>query len=136
MNPVADADSAEHSPSAETFNALHTLLLSVEAVDDFLQEVADLASRIVSPPVSCGITVEYDGHPVTVASSDAAARTLDESQYGADEGTCLHAMRQAEVVQVHDIDQERPAGRPTWPRRVSRVCGPRSACPCSSRTPR
>ncbi len=106
MRQVTSADSGAHSASTETFSALHTLLLSVEAVDDFLQEVADLASRIVSPPVSCGISVEYDGHPLTVASSDVKARALDESQYDADEGTCLHAMRTGELVQMRDIDKE------------------------------
>jgi GAF domain-containing protein len=87
---------------AEMFASLQTLLLHVEGIDDFLQDVAGLAREITVPAVSCGISVEYDGHPLTVASSDAKARALDELQYELDEGPCLHAMRAGEAVVVPD----------------------------------
>lgn len=96
----------DHRQDLASFAALQTLLLSVEGVDGFLQEVSELATRIVPQPVSCGITVEYEGQPMTVASSDEHARAFDESQYDAHEGTCLHAMRAGEVIYVPDAAQE------------------------------
>jgi GAF domain-containing protein len=101
------ASSDEATPElVETFVALQTLLLTTEGIDSFLQEVAELAGQITLPSVSCGITAEYDGRPLTVASSDGRARALDESQYRLGEGTCLHAMRVGEVVDVPDTEVE------------------------------
>jgi GAF domain-containing protein len=94
----------ERSSHVATFEVVQGLLLSVDGVSEFLHEVSELASQIVSPRVSCGITLEYDGHPLTMASSDAKARSLDEWQHEVGEGTCLHAMRAGEVVEVGDAD--------------------------------
>lgn len=102
---MASSDYAA-SNEAETFRSLQALLLSAEPIESFLDDVARLAGRIAEPPVSCGITVEYDGQPLTVASSDARARALDESQYGAREGTCLHTLHTGEVVDVPDVEAE------------------------------
>ena len=117
-----DADSARDF--GEMFGSLQTLLLSVEDIDDFLQEVSELAATTVSPAVSCGIMVEYDGHPLTVASSDARARRLDETQYDAHEGPCLHALRSGEVVDVPETAEE-----DRWPTyvRLAREHGLRSS---------
>lgn len=107
MASEVDATFPTDTPgSATAYDSLQTLLLSLDGVDEFLQEVAEVAGSITSPPASCGITVQYDGYPLTVASSDARARALDESQYGAHEGTCLHAMHSGEIVDVGDLDRE------------------------------
>ena len=98
-----DTDGPHALVPEDTHAALHSLLLSLENVDDFLQELSDLVGQLTTPPLSCGITVRYDGFPLTVASSDARARSLDETQYDAHEGPCLHAMQEGEVVHVADV---------------------------------
>ena len=51
--------------------------------------------------LSCGITLEPNGRPMTVASTDALAAQVDEVQYGLDQGPCLHALGTG--AQVHLI---------------------------------
>ena len=50
----------------------------------------------------CAITVERDGSPSTVASSDTEARRMDEKQYSFDDGPCLTALRQQHSVLVQN----------------------------------
>lgn len=88
---------------------LQALLLSTAGIEEFLQKVADLAASRVTDGLSCGITLRPGGRPLTVASSDELAATVDEVQYGIDKGPCLHAMRTGEVVSVTDT-----AGEPRW----------------------
>jgi GAF domain-containing protein len=88
---------------------LQALLLSTAGIEEFLQKVADLAASRVTAGLSCGITLRPGGRPLTVASSDELAATVDEVQYGIDKGPCLHAMRTGEVVHVPDT-----AGEPRW----------------------
>ncbi len=90
----------------ELLGSLHSLALSIDEVQTFLEEVARLASRLVEPPASCGITTHYDGRPATAATSDARASLIDEVQYGAGDGPCLTAMVTGEVVQITDMDTE------------------------------
>lgn len=110
------AEDDEYRHSRETLHALQTFLLSVEGVQSFLQEVAELAAQILTPTVSCGITTEHDGHPLTVASSDYRAKELDESQYATGEGSCLYAMRSGEIVDVADASSEA-----RWPDYLARA---------------
>ena len=51
--------------------------------------MAGLAAGVVSPPASCGITLERGSQPFTAASSGALAAHLDEVQYPQDDGPCL-----------------------------------------------
>jgi GAF domain-containing protein len=88
---------------------LQALLLSTAGIEEFLQKVADLAASRVTAGLSCGITLRPGGRPLTVASSDELAATVDEVQYGIDKGPCLHAMRTGEVVHIPDT-----AGEPRW----------------------
>ncbi|MDO9378437.1 MAG: GAF and ANTAR domain-containing protein [Nocardioidaceae bacterium] len=113
----------DRSP-ADHLAALQTLLMSMEGIDSFLQQTADLASRAVEPPVSCGITSRHGRQPVTVSSSDGLAARLDERQYEVDGGPCLQAMATGEVVDVSDVGSE---GR--WPDYIgpARTMGVRSS---------
>ena len=88
---------------------LQDLLLSTGGIEEFLQKMADLAAARVTDGLSCGITLRPNGRPLTVASSDELAATVDEVQYGIDKGPCLHSMRTGEVVSVPDT-----AGEPRW----------------------
>ena len=72
---------------------LHEALLSTEGIEEFLHEMAMLAVGLVRDGLSCGMTMQPNGRPVTVACSDPVAARVDEAQYELDDGPCLHAMR-------------------------------------------
>lgn len=92
---------------AVALQRLQSLLLNGTNVQDFLQEAAQLATGVLEPAASCSITVQRDGQPITVASSDERASLLDETQYQEDEGPCLQAMRTGVAVSVPDVATER-----------------------------
>jgi GAF domain-containing protein len=81
---------------------LHGALLSTQSVEQFLHEMAVMAARLVSGGLSCGMTMQPSGRPVTVACSDQVAARVDEVQYELDDGPCLHAMRDGGMVRIAD----------------------------------
>jgi GAF domain-containing protein len=89
---------------------LQKALLGTQTVEQFLQEVALLAARLVPDGMSCGMTMRPNGRPVTVACSDELASQVDELQYQLGDGPCLHALRQGCVVHIEDT-----AGEADWP---------------------
>jgi GAF domain-containing protein len=101
-------------PGADALGDLTELqkaLLGTQTLEQFLQELATLAARLVTDGVSCGMTMRATGRPATVACSDPLASEIDEVQYQLDDGPCLHAMRSGDQVRIGDT-----AGRARWPR--------------------
>jgi GAF domain-containing protein len=86
-------------------------LLGTQTLEQFLQELATLAARLVTDGVSCGMTMRSNGRPDTVACSDPLAMEIDEVQYRLGDGPCLHAMRSGNRVSIEDT-----AERAGWPR--------------------
>lgn len=82
---------------------LQQLLLDTEDLSEFLNDLARYAADTVAPMLSCGITLERDGNPLTAAGSDALAFNLDEIQYGHHDGPCLNAMRHGAIVHIRDL---------------------------------
>src|SRR6266699_6438750 len=89
---------------------LHGALLSTRSVEQFLHEMAVMAARRVGGGLSCGMTMQPGGRPVTVACSDQIAARVDEVQYELDDGPCLHAMRDGHMVRIADT-----AEKARWP---------------------
>ena len=89
---------------------LHRALLSTEGVEEFLHAMAVLAAGLVHGGLSCGMTMQPNGRPVTVACSDPVAARVDEVQYELDDGPCLHAMRDGHMVRI-----ENTAEKARWP---------------------
>ena len=89
---------------------LHDALLSTQSVEQFLHEMAVMAARLVNRGLSCGMTMQPSGRPVTVACSDQVAARVDEVQYELDDGPCLHAMRDGQMVRIEDT-----AEKAYWP---------------------
>lgn len=83
-------------------DSLQELLLTAPAIETFLQEVSMLASGLLDPVASVGITVHQGGEPLTVASSDDRAPLIDEEQYTVGQGPCLESMKTGRVVEVKD----------------------------------
>ena len=113
--PWIMADSADVGASIAELQAL---LLGTESIDGFLREVAVLAARTMGEGLSCGITVQPNSRPLTVASSDLLASQVDEVQYGLDEGPCLASLRTGQVVRIDDL-----AADQRWPRYAGRALG-------------
>jgi GAF domain-containing protein len=95
---------AEEPPDFRaSITELQAVLLGTESIDGFLQELAVLAARELGQGLSCGITLQPSGRPLTVASSDANAAQADELQYGLDHGPCLAALRTGQPVRIDDL---------------------------------
>ncbi len=88
---------------AASIAELQALLLGTESIDGFLRELAVLAARTLGESLSCGITIQPNGRPLTVASSDQFASQLDELQYGLDQGPCLSSLRTGQIVRIDDL---------------------------------
>ena len=89
---------------------LQDALLSTDTVEQFLHEMAVMAARLVGGGLSCGMTMQPHGRPVTVACSNPLAARVDEVQYELDEGPCLHAIRDGGMVYIKDT-----AEKAQWP---------------------
>lgn len=94
---------------APTPEQLQDLLLESPGFTEFLLGLTTIsASRLGGcNPMLCAITVERDGSPATVASSDNEALRMDEKQYAYDDGPCLTALRQQHTVLVPDLGNDR-----------------------------
>ena len=100
-------------PSFDRPASIHELtemLLATASLEEYTQDVVDLAASRVVSGASCGLTMRMDGRALTVANSDDFAAKLDELQYGAGEGPCLESMETGEIVLVDDLMQERRWG--------------------------
>jgi GAF domain-containing protein len=91
---------------------LQNALLNTNNMEQFLHELAVLATRAVTDGLSCGMTLHQRGRPpATAACSDPLASQVDEVQYQTGDGPCLHAVRHGQQVRIDDLSTH---GR--WPR--------------------
>ncbi len=96
----------ESADFGASITELQAVLLGTDSIDGFLRELAVLAARTLGEGLSCGITLQPDGRPLTVASSDTLASQLDELQYGLDQGPCLSSLRTGEQVRIDDLSAD------------------------------
>jgi hypothetical protein len=75
--------------SAAAVAELQQLLWATNNIDEFLQQVAHLATTVLPGGLSRGVTMRRDHRPITMASSDARASQVDEIQYQHHKGHCL-----------------------------------------------
>lgn len=87
---------------SELVGSLQDLVLSTHDLKSFLEGVALVASQVVEPPASCGITTRHDGPPTTVATSDVRAALVDQVQYDTGTGPCFEALSTGLPVEVAD----------------------------------
>ncbi|HET9648222.1 MAG TPA: GAF and ANTAR domain-containing protein [Microlunatus sp.] len=88
------------------FQSLQSVVLATSGIETFLQQLSVLATGAADQPISCGITARRDGQPLTVAFSDTLASSLDETQYAAGDGPCLHTLATGETVAIDDVREE------------------------------
>jgi GAF domain-containing protein len=98
-------EAAEHYlPSERTVaGILLDLLAAAEQVGEIFADITQLAVASIPGCESASITVIHGAIASTVASTDARARAIDESQYSQGQGPCLQAARTSQSVQVDDI---------------------------------
>lgn len=94
----------------EELGELHDALVGADSIEQFLHEMAVLAARLVNSSLSCGMTMQDGGRPVTVACTDELAARVDELQYDLDEGPCLRALRDGRIAHIQDT-----AEKAQWP---------------------
>jgi GAF domain-containing protein len=109
MNPMHGAPPGG-TDLADALTELADLMVATPSMDKFLNDLARLATAVITPPASCGITLAQDNRPLTVASSDPLATHVDEVQYGHDRGPCLQAMRTGQIVIAADLAAEQRWG--------------------------
>lgn len=110
---TSHANGAGGSPltpnSAEIDRTLQELVLDSQDIAGFLTDLAVVAAaRLSTPgdPVHAGVTVIRHKRPKAVASSDAKARALDESQNGFGDGPCLTALHAKRPLLVPELAAE------------------------------
>lgn len=85
---------------------LQDVVLDSGDVQEFLGGLADVAAKVFSgthEDVFCGVTLLRPRSMITVASSGARARQVDEIQYRFDDGPCLRAAREGYTVHIRDF---------------------------------
>jgi GAF domain-containing protein len=91
---------------------LQNALLNTTDVDQFLHELAVLATRVVADELCCGMTLRQRGRlPATAACTDPLAAQADDVQFRTGDGPSLYAMRRGERVHIQDMTRH-----DRWPR--------------------
>jgi GAF domain-containing protein len=85
---------------------LQAVLLAVDGLGAFLDELAQLTVRALAIRASCGVTLQPDGRVRTVAASDDLAMQVDEIRYETGQGPCLDSLATGSVNHVVDLGAE------------------------------
>jgi GAF domain-containing protein len=67
---------------------------------ELLQQFVEIAHEAIDGADSSGVTIDMGGRTYTAVHTDERTLKVDNEQYDADEGPCLHAARIGEVVLV------------------------------------
>ncbi|MCA1711274.1 MAG: GAF and ANTAR domain-containing protein [Actinobacteria bacterium] len=93
---------------ATVFARMSGVLLSQESVSSALALVVSLARDTVPGASGCGVSLMNEqGRRTTAAATDARVEQADALQYELNQGPCLSAWAQREVVRVEDMASER-----------------------------
>ena len=90
---------------------LSGLLLNEEDQETTLRRIADLAVRSIAGCDAVGVTINDGGTPTTQAATGGLVYEVDAYQYDIDEGPCLQAVLDRNMVSVEDM-----ASDERWPR--------------------
>jgi GAF domain-containing protein len=92
---------------ATVFARMSGLLLSQESVSSALALVVSLARDTVPGASGCGVSLmDEQGRRTTAAATDARVEQADALQYELNQGPCLAAWAQREVMRIDDTANE------------------------------
>lgn len=107
----------EHDPNvAATFGRVARLLLAEQGVERTLSKIGQLAVRTIDGCDHAGISLIEKRKVTTAGASDEVPVSVDAIQYETDQGPCLDAIRDHEVLQV-----DRMAEEDRWPQFAKRA---------------
>lgn len=101
-----DDNQAEPTALISQVDLIARLLEPAESLEDTLAKIARLAVDFVPSCDTCGISLAEHGRVHTHASTGPVAQLVDEYQYLTDEGPCLSAIRDEEIIRVPKMAQE------------------------------
>lgn len=111
---------SEHGDSdstvPETFARIARLLLAEEGVERTLSKIAELTVQTIEGCEHAGMSLVQRRRIETPGASDDVARRLDAIQQEAQEGPCLDAFRDHQILQVDHLASEQ-----RWPKFSSRA---------------
>lgn len=88
-----------------------------QSLPDVLQRLVETAQNALPGVDHVGISITHrDGRVETLAATDPLVLALDELQYELNEGPCLSAIREHDIVVVNLAEQD-----PRWPRFMERA---------------
>ena len=96
--------------AALVLTELSCLLVQEADVQETLQRIIDVATRVIDGCDAAGVTITAVGHPRTAAHTDERTLAVDADQYDAGEGPCLEA---AATQQTQRVDLGEALDR--WP---------------------
>jgi GAF domain-containing protein len=96
---------------AGVFARMSGLLLSEDTVATSLSLLSSLAHEAVPDSTGAGVSIIDGGRRVSSGATDDRVREADSLQYELDEGPCLTAAIQRELVRIDDVTTDR-----RWPR--------------------
>jgi GAF domain-containing protein len=96
----------------KVFARMSGLLLAEEAVQTALELVTALAVETIDAASGAGVTlIDPQGVKVTAAATSDRVGRADDLQYQLEEGPCLSAVAQLELIRVDDLERDE-----RWPR--------------------
>ena len=95
---------------AETFEDIARLLLVSPTLDEALSRIVHAAVAVIPGCDHAGISLVEKRKITTSSASDEVPLKVDAIQYEADQGPCLDAIRDHEIVQADDL-----AAETRWP---------------------
>lgn len=114
--PPSGCPMSDLMPLAEelqkVFARMSGLLLAEETVQTALELVTALALETIDGATGAGVTlIDAHGDKVTAAATSDRVGQADDLQYRLEEGPCLSAVAQGELIRVDDLEQDE-----RWPR--------------------
>lgn len=95
--------------------SLATIVLGHESFELVIERLTEVTKQTIPGAYEVSVTMR-DRNPVTVAPTGGFAAAVDQAQYDAGDGPCLHALRTGQTVVVTD---QRTESR--WPRYTARA---------------
>ncbi|MCU1688323.1 MAG: hypothetical protein JWN20_251 [Jatrophihabitantaceae bacterium] len=97
----------EHDdPMTEATAELARIVLSEQPLEQMMLRISTLTKQVLPGATEVSVTLLGDGRPFTVALTGPLALDLDERQYEAGHGPCLHAARTGSECHVPNMAVE------------------------------